>query len=80
MILNKILKWDIGGNPTEGRGTPFIKHQRRAKASPLGEKLDFRVGYSFPNMRNGGLNAEKEVNKTLLDEFAIQEDVKMVGR
>ena len=56
---------------------PIMKTQGRSKASPLGGKLDLGGKYYFPNIRIGRLNAEKEVNRAVLDEFKKQYDVKM---
>ena len=56
---------------------PIRTQKRRIESLRLEAKLGLSGKYSPPNMLNSRLNDESGANRSLIDEFKAQEDVKM---
>ena len=54
----------------------IIRPKRRAEAGSLEIEMDLRVGYSLAKWKNQLSGIRKRVNRAILGEFKIQEDVK----
>ena len=73
----------LGGEtvPNEGKWRkeegPIIKPKRSVEASSLEREIDLGGEYSFSRMTKSGIGDNREVSRSILDEFKIQQDVKM---
>ena len=71
---------DFGEGGTSKREMSIIKPKRRVGASHLEKGVDLGGEYSLAGMMQSGFEDTQDANQALLDEFKIQDGVKMYRR